>query len=156
MSADGRKQSIEPILHLVFDGRENEALSAISLELGKSATEELLFLTTAVEAPAGKRGGKEKEDKARPNRVRLANLYTLSVFLMDRELWDKAVIALGWTIKLSEDMDEFFFLGDSRFRKALCHKMLGQQIELLKEKAMVSADKTFFIGDKILGVKDLD
>ena len=156
MSADDRKQSIEPILQLVFDGRESEALSAISLELGKSATEELRFSTTAVDAPGGKRDGKEKEGKARCDRIRLANLYTLSVFLMDKEFWAKALTALGWTIKLSEDMDEFYFLEDSRFRKALCHKMLNQRIELLKEKQMVSADQTFFIGDRVLGIRDLD
>jgi hypothetical protein len=80
----------------------------------------------------------------------------LSVFLTDKELWDKAVTALAWTIKLSEDMNEFYFLDDARFRKAFCHKMLGQRIAMLKERAMVSADHPFFIGDKVLGVRDLD
>jgi len=154
MSAADGKQGIEPVLQLILDGREGEALSAIKQEFGKATTEELHFLSaTAADRPGSKRDG---ADEGRPERVRLANLYTLSVFLMDKESWDKAVTALGWTIKLSEDMEEFFFLEESRFRKALCHKMLGQQIELLKEKEMVSADETFFIGDKVLGVRDLD
>src|SRR5260370_37858302 len=148
MSAEDGNQPIEPILQLVFDGRESEALSAIRLELGKSTTEELRFSKTAVDPPGGKSDGKEKEGKARRDRIRLANLYTLSVFLMDKEFWDKAVTALGWTIKLSEDMEDFYFLEESRFRKALCHKMLNKRIELLKEKEMGSADQTFFIGDR--------
>jgi hypothetical protein len=75
---------------------------------------------------------------------------------MDKECWDKAVTALAWTIKLSEDMEESFFLDDSRFRKALCHKILGQRIEMMKEKQKVSANETFFIGDEVLGVRDLN
>jgi hypothetical protein len=149
MNPDGRKWSIEPVLQLVFDGREGEALSAIRLELGESATDELRFLTASVDASVAK-------NVERPQRVRLANLYTLSVFLMDKECWAEAATALGWTIKLSEDMSELFFLEDARFRKALCHKMLGQPIAMLKEKERVSADKTFFVGDKVLGVGDLD
>jgi hypothetical protein len=149
MSPDGAEWSIEPVLQLVFDGREGEALSAIRLELGESATDELRFLTASADAS----GAKNVE---RRQRVRLANLYTLSVFLMDKECWAEAVTALGWTIKLSEDMNEFFFLEDARFRKAFCHKMLGQPIAMLKEKERVSADKTFFVGDKALGVGDLD
>ena len=156
MSADDERQSIEPVLQLVFDGREGEAFTAISSEFGESNAEELRFSTTPVGAPGIKRDDKEKEREDRRNRVRLTNLYKLSVFLMDKECWEKAVTALGWTLKLSEDMDEPYFLEDSRFRKALCHKMMGQQIEMLQQKEMVSADKTFFIGDRILGVRDLD
>jgi hypothetical protein len=48
------------------------------------------------------------------------------------------------------------FLENSRFQKAFCHKMLGQKIEMLKEKKMISAHKTFFVGNKDLGVRDLD
>jgi hypothetical protein len=149
MSANGG-QSIEPILQLIFDGRESEALSAIGLEFGPSALEEVRLSPTVT-------GGKaDVEDPGRRDRVRLANLYKLSVFLTDNELWDKAVTALAWTIKLSEEMDEPFFLEDSRFQKAFCHKMLGQKIEMLKEKKMISAHKTFFVGNKDLGVRDLD
>jgi hypothetical protein len=121
------------------------------LELGNSNIEALRF--SATDHPGAKRDG---EDEGRRDRVRLTNLYKLSVFLMDNELW-KAVTALRWTIKLSEDMEEAYFLEDSRFRKALCHKMLGQRNEMLKEKEMISAadDETFFIGDKVLGVRDL-
>jgi hypothetical protein len=75
---------------------------------------------------------------------------------MDKEYWDKAVTALAWTIKLSEDMDEPYFLEESRFRKAFCHKILGHRIEMLKEKETISADETFFIGDEVLGVRDLN
>jgi hypothetical protein len=149
MNPDDGKWSIEPVLQLVFDGREDEALSAIGLELGKSAADELRFLTASVDASGAR-------DVERRGRVRLANLYTLSEFLMDKECWAEAVTALDWTIKLSEDMNEFFFLENARFGKALCHKMLGQPIAMLKEKQRVSADKTFFIGGKVLGVGDLD
>jgi hypothetical protein len=96
------------------------------------------------------------EDNGRRDRVRLANLYRLSVFLTDRDLWDKAVTALAWTIKLSEDMDEPFFLENSRYQKAFCHKMLGQRTELLKEKGMISGEGTFLMGSRVLGIKDLD
>ena len=155
MSTNDEKQSIESIVQLVFDGRESEALSAISLELGNSTIKALRFSATDVDRPGAKRDG---EDEGRRDRVRLTNLYKLSVFLMDNKLWDKAVTALRWTIKLSEDMEETYFLEDSRFRKALCHKMLGQRNEMLKETEMISAvdDETFFIGDKVLGVRDLD
>jgi hypothetical protein len=156
MNATGGEQSIEAILQLVLDGREGEALSAISVEFGKSTAEELRFYETALGSSGGKRDRFEKEREERRNRGRLANLYELSIFLMDKECWEKAVTALGWTIKLSEDMDEPYFLEDSRFRKASCHKILGQRIEMLKEKKKVSANKTFFIGDEVLGVRDLD
>jgi hypothetical protein len=48
------------------------------------------------------------------------------------------------------------FLEESRFRKAFCHKILGQRVEMLKEKEKISADETFFIGDEVLGVRDLN
>jgi hypothetical protein len=90
------------------------------------------------------------------DKAQLANLYTLSVDLMDKKLWDEAVAALGRTIELSEEMQEPFFLEESRFRRALCYQILGRQTELMKEKQMIAADQTFFIGDKVLGVGDLD
>lgn len=145
MSADNAKQGIEPVLQMLLDAREIEALAAIRLELGQSTTEELSFHTSE---------GKTAELR---DRTRLANLYTLSGFLLDEELWDKAVTAYAWTIKLSEDLDEPFFLESSRFCKAFCHKMLGQRRELLKEKKMISSDETFFVGSRMsLSVKDLD
>jgi hypothetical protein len=145
MSADNAKQWVEAVLQLLFNGREIEALAAIRLELGASTAEELRFFPSE---------GKTEEGR---DRARLANLYTLSVCLLNKELWDKAVTAYAWTIKLSEDLDEPFFLESSRFCKAFCHKMLGQRRELLKEKKMISADKTFFVGDRmVLSVKDLD
>lgn len=156
MSATGAERSIEVILQLLLDGLGGEALSAISVEFGKSTAEELRFYETAVVSSGGKRDRFEKEREERQNRGRLANLYNLSVFLMDKECWDKAVTALGWTINLSEDTDEPFFLEDSRFRKAFCHKKLGQRIEMLKEMKKVSANETFFIGDEVLGVRDLN
>src|ERR1700730_504237 len=156
MSATGGEQSIEAILQLVLDGREGEALSAIGVEFGKSTAEELRFYETAVSFSGGKRDRFEKEREERQTRGRLANLYNLSVFLMEKECWEKAVTALEWTIRLSDDMDEPFFLEESRFRKAFCHKILGQRIEMLKEKEKISADEIFFIGDAVLGVRDLN
>jgi len=145
MSADNTKQWIEPVLQLLFDARETEALAAICLELGQSTTEQLRFYPSE-----GKTG--EPRDRAR-----LANLYNLSEFLIDKELWDKAVTAYAWTIKLSEDMDEHFFLESSRFCKAFCHKMLGQRREVLKEKEMISSNRTFVVRNRmLLSVKDLD
>ena len=150
MSANDGGQLIEPILQLIFDGREGEALSVIGMQFGQPALGELRLLPTVIaDKPKG-------EDAGRRDRVRLANLYKPSVFLTDNELWDIAVTALAWTIKLSEEMDEPFFLEDSRFQKAFCHKMLGQKIEMLKEKKMISADKIFFVADMDLGVRDLD
>lgn len=150
MSTDGGKQSIEAIVQLVFDGRESEAFAALVLELGKPAEEDLRFSATV----AG--GEPHGDDKGRWDRLRLANLYRLSVFLTDRELWDKAVTALASTIKLSEDLDEPFFLEDCRFQKAFCHKMLGQRNEMLEEKGMISSNENFFIGDRVLRLRDLD
>jgi hypothetical protein len=151
MSANDGGQSIEPILQLIFDGRENEALSAIGLEFGQSALRELRLLPTVI---IGKTDSKDPE---RRDRVRLANLYKLSVFLMDeRRSWEKAVTALSWTINLSEEMKEPFFLEDSRFRKAVCHKKLGQKVEMLKERTMISPDRMFMVGDEDLGIGDLD
>ena len=145
MSADNAKQWVEPVLQLLFETREIEALAAIRLELGQSTTEGLRFHTSE---------GKTEELR---DRTRLGNLYTLSEFLLDKELWDIAVTAYTWTIKLSEDLDESFFLESSRFCKAFCHKMLGQRCEMLKEKNMISSDKTFFVGSRMnLSVKDLD
>jgi hypothetical protein len=97
-----------------------------------------------------------KEDEAAQNRARLAGLHALSVNLMDKALWDEALTALGQTIELSEDMGDAFFLEEARFRKALCYQKLGWRAEMLKEKQMVAADQTFFIGDKTLGIRDLD
>jgi hypothetical protein len=152
MSANnGGGQSIELILQLIVDGRESEALSAIGPEFGPSALEEVRLLPTVID------GKTDVEDPGRRDRVRLTNLYKLSVFLMeDRESWDNAVTALARTIKLSEELKEPFYLEESRFQKALCHKMLGQRIEMLKVKTMVSPHKIFMIGDEDLGIGDLD
>ncbi|THD59208.1 MAG: hypothetical protein E7813_25220 [Bradyrhizobium sp.] len=86
---------------------------------------------------------------------RLVKLYRLSTDLMDKKLWDEAVEALDQTIELSEEMQDPFFLEESRFRTALCCKILGRQAEFLKQKQMISPDKTFFIEDRALGLKDL-
>ena len=111
MSANDGGQLIEPILQLIIDGREREALSVIGLQFGQSALGELRLLPTVIaDEPKG-------EDAGRRDRVRLANLYKLSVFLTDNELWDIAVTALAWTIKLSEEMDEPFFSRTLDFRK---------------------------------------
>ena len=150
MSANDGGHSIESILQLIFDGRESEALSAISLEFGQSALEEVRLSPTII---AGKPEG---EDAGRRDRVRLANLYRLSVFLVEKELWQKAVTAFTWTIKLSEDMDDIFFIESSRFNKAFCHKKLDQRLELQKEKEMISSDETFLVGYELLGIRDLD
>ena len=44
MSANDGGQLIEPILQLIFDGREGEALSVIGLQFGQSALGELRLL----------------------------------------------------------------------------------------------------------------
>jgi hypothetical protein len=150
MNGNHGARSIEPILQLIFDGRESEALPAIALEFGPSAVEELSLSAIAV-------GGKsDGEDGGRRDRVRLANLYRMSVFLMDRQCWGRAVAALGWTIRLSEDMQEAFFLEDCRLRKTLCQKILDQKTEKLKENETICTDKLAFIADKNLRVGDLD
>jgi hypothetical protein len=43
MSASGGKHSIESIVRLVFDGRESEALAALTLELGKTGGRRFAF-----------------------------------------------------------------------------------------------------------------
>lgn len=151
MSASEKKQSIEPILRLVFDGLENEALSAIGAEFGESAVSDLRFSTTIVGAES-----REQESEARRDRVRLANLYRFSTFLMDRQCWDQAITAHDWTIRLSEDLKEPYFLEDSRFQKAFCYKRLGLRPELASERQMIAPDKTCFIEGRLLGIKDLD
>jgi hypothetical protein len=156
MSADAGKRSIEAIVQLILDGREDEAHAAISLDSGRAAAQELNFFKTPAPRGGAKRDGNEKPGRGKRDSTRLTNLYKLSVFLSDREDWDKALTALARTIKFSEDMDDVFYLGECRFRKALCHKMLGQPVDMMKEKAMISADRTFFIGTKLLGVGDLD
>jgi hypothetical protein len=150
MSESERRPSIEPILRLVFDGLENDALTAIGAEFGESPASDLRFSTTTVGAESG-----ERESEARRDRVRLANLYRFSTFLMDQEHWDQAITAHDWTIKLSEDLREPYFLGDSRFRKAFCYKRLGLHAELARERQMIDPDATCFIGDRLLGIKDL-
>ena len=74
MSANDGGQSIEPILQLIFDGRESEALSAIGLEFGQSALRELRLLPTVII------GKTDRKDPKRRDRVRLANLFKLSMF----------------------------------------------------------------------------
>jgi hypothetical protein len=156
MSADAGKRSIEAIVQLILDGREDEAHAAISLDSGEAAAQELNFFKTPAPRGGAKRDGNEKPGRGKRDSTRLTNLYKLSVFLSDREDWDKALTALARTIKFSEDMDDVFYLGECRFRKALCHKMLGQPVDMMKEKAMISADRTFFIGTRLLGIGDLD
>ena len=151
MSAGEGKQSIEPILRLVFDGLENEALSAIEAKFGEAAVSDLRFSTTIVGAESS-----EEEREARRDRVRLANLYRFSTFLMDRECWDQAIAAHDWTIRLSEDLKEPYFLGDARFQKAFCYKRLGLRAELAREKQMIAPDATCFIDGRLMGIKDLD
>jgi hypothetical protein len=151
MSASEGKPSIEPILRLVFDSLENEALAAIAAEFGESAVTDLSFSTTIVAAESN-----ERESEARRDRVRLANLYRFSTFLMDRECWHQAITAHDWTIRLSEDLQEPYFLGDSRFQKAFCYKRLGLRAELAREKQMIAPDETCFIEGRLLGFKDLD
>jgi hypothetical protein len=75
---------------------------------------------------------------------------------MDRECWDQAINAHDWTIRLSEDLKEPYFLGDSRFRRALCYKRLGLRAELAWEKQMIAPDAICFIEGKRMGIKDLD
>ena len=151
MSAGKGKQPIEPILRLIFDGLENEALSAIEAMFGESAVSDFRFSTTIVGGESS-----EEEREARRNRGRLANLYMFSTFLMDRECWDQAIAAHDWTIRLSEDLREPFFLGDSRFQKAFCYKRLGLRDELAMERQLIAPDTTCFIEGRPLGIKDLD
>lgn len=151
MSASEEKPSIELILRLVFDGLENEALAAISAEFGESAVSDLHFSPTIVGAESN-----EQKSDARRDRVRLANLYRFSTLLVDRECWDQAITAHDWTIRLSQDLKEPYFLEDSRFQKAFCYKRLGLRAELVREKQMIAPDKTCFIEGRLMGIKDLD
>ena len=151
MSAGEGKPSIEPILRLVLEGLENEALTDIGAKFGESAVSNLRFSTTIAGAESN-----EQEGEARRDRVRLANLYRFSTFLMDRECWDQAITAHDWTIRLSEDLKEPYFLGDSRFQKAFCCKKLGLRAELVREKQMITPDATCFVEGRLLGIKDLD
>ena len=144
MSADIAKPWVEPVLQLLRDARETEALAAIRSELGHAMTDELHF--------AASQG---KTDEAR-DRARLANLYGLAEFLLDHELWAEAATAFAWTIKLSEEMDEVFFLDNSRFSKAFCHKMLGHRREMLKATEVLPADQTYFVGVRgVFSIRDL-
>jgi hypothetical protein len=151
MSAGEGKPSIEPILRLVLEGLENEALTDIGAKFGESAVSNLRFSTTIVGVESN-----EQDGEARRDRVCLANLYGFSTFLMDRECWDQAITAHDWTIRLSEDLKEPYFLGDSRFQKAFCYKKLGLRAELVREKQMITPDATCFIEGRLMGIKDLD
>jgi hypothetical protein len=150
MSAGEGKQSIEPILRFVFDGFEKDALAAIAARFGESAVSELRFSTTTVGAESN------EGSEARSDRARLANLYRFSTFLMDRECWDQAITAHDWTIRLSEDLKEPYFLEDSRFQKAFCYKKLDLRAELAREKQMIAPNTTCFIAGRLQGIQDLD
>jgi len=134
VSADNSSPWVEAVLQLLLDARETEALAEMRLALGHSITEALRFHTSE---------GKVGEAR---DRVRSGNLYILSEFFLDKELWDEAVTAFAWTIKLSEEIDDVYFIESARFSKAFCHKMLGQRDEMLKETRTLSADKTYFVG----------
>ena len=135
---------MESVLQLLLEDRETEALAKVRSALGHFTTETLCF-----DPP-------QAWDETR-NNARLVHLYVLSAFLLDEELWDEAVMGFASTIKLSEALDDVYFLDSARCSKAFCHKMLGQRREMLKEREMLDPEQTYFVGVAIgfLSPRDL-
>ena len=85
----------------------------------------------------------------------LPHLYRLSVMLMTAEHWADAEIVLREIIALSLARDDVYFLDDSRFRRAVCLKMLGRVDEFKQARAEIPAGLSILIGDGRYQIDDI-
>jgi len=86
----------------------------------------------------------------------LPNLYRLSVFLMDAQLWSEADVVLDELISLSELNGDAYFIDEARFRKILCLKRLGRVDEIELEKGKIATGTEVFIEERLYRLDDLD
>lgn len=75
--------------------------------------------------------------------------------LMTAEHWADAEIVLREIIALSLARDDVYFLDDSRFRRAVCLKMLGRVDEFKQARAEIPAGLSILIGDGRYQIDDI-
>jgi hypothetical protein len=85
----------------------------------------------------------------------LVHLHMLADSLMDAEYWADADLVLQELIALCLANDEFFFLDDSRFRRAICLKALNRTGELGQMLADIPVGMSTFIGGRLLHADDI-
>jgi tetratricopeptide (TPR) repeat protein len=78
----------------------------------------------------------------------LPHLHRLSGMLMDVERWDEAEILLNEIVTLSLAQNEFYFLNDSRYRRAVCLHRLGRMAEFKRARAEIPPGTRIFLDDK--------
>jgi tetratricopeptide (TPR) repeat protein len=162
---DGSEQRDQPplssrkILSLIHEERYDEARLLIDAE--RERLPEEAHRLTALSARIYEHLGKIVESIAllrqaiQEKPTWLPHLYQLSVLLMDAKHWNEADVVLGEIIALSLAKDDVYFLGDCRFRKAVCLKRLGRVDELKQVIATIPVELSVFIGDKLCRIDDI-
>jgi len=157
--ADSSDLLSEKILSLIFRKRYDEAKELIDAERKRLPEQEHRLL--ALSATLHERVGNIDKSialmrqalKERPDW--LPHLYQLSVMLMDAEHWEEADVVLKEAISLSQAKNDAYFLGECRFRRAVCLHALRRSDELEQAKAQIPADLSIFIGDGLYRIDDL-
>jgi hypothetical protein len=141
------------IISLVFDERYEEAEALLDAErrkLPEGQAYRLMALSEVLREELARCG-----NNGVSIRRALARVHKLSDMLMDAEYWGDSVSVLGELISLSTANDERFFLGDGRFRRAVCLKALGRMDEFEKAKAEIPVGTKIFMGRGLWGVDDI-
>ena len=75
------------------------------------------------------------QQAAKEGPTRTSHHHTLGLALIDAERWAEADLSFQEVIAICLARDEFYYLNDARYRRALCLKALGRREELEKVKA---------------------
>jgi tetratricopeptide (TPR) repeat protein len=128
------------IYDLIFDGRYDEAKLAIEdmrKEFPHLESHQFIRFYAALEE---RLGNPEKAIEMRQQAVRekpdhISHHYGLGHALIKVGRWAEADLAFQQVVALSIAADEFYYINDARYRRALCLKALGRKEELEKVKA---------------------
>jgi tetratricopeptide (TPR) repeat protein len=141
------------ILSVIFDKRYAEAKLLIDKEQARfPARHAHRFMSLS--AVLLRRSGEVDESIALLRQALRAtptwrpHLFELAVLLMDVERWDEAEVLLKEIVALSLAKSEFYFLDESRYRRAVCLHRLGRTEEFKRARAEIPPGTRIFIGDK--------
>jgi tetratricopeptide (TPR) repeat protein len=141
------------ILSVIFDKRYAEAKLLIDKEQARfPARHAHRFMSLS--AVLLRRSGEVEQSIAlmrqalREKPTWLPHLYQLSVLLMDLERWDEAEVLLKEIVALSLAKSEFYFLDESRYRRAVCLHRLGRTEEFKRARAEIPPGTRIFLDDQ--------
>lgn len=86
----------------------------------------------------------------------LPHLCCLADYLMEDEQWAEAETVLDELIRLSEAMDEHYFLDDAQFSKMMCLKNLKRDAEIAVVKSRIKPGSEFIRRDGTYRLDDFD